>query len=136
MMFSTKGRYALRFLIDLAQNCKGNPLALKEVAARQEISVKYLESIAAQLSKAGLVEVQHGKYGGYRLAREPKDYPISEILELTDGSLAPVECVKDGACDCERVKTCRTHPLWRELNDLIYGFLSQKTLADLLEKDA
>ena len=134
MMVSTRGRYALRVMIDLAENSDGTYLAMKEVAQRQGISLKYLERILPLLVDGGLVEGLRGKGGGYRLTREPEEYPIGEILRLTEGDLAPVACLEKGARPCERVGSCRTLPLWRELNELVNGFLDGKTLADLIRK--
>lgn len=132
MLFSTKGRYALRVMIDLAEHNNGGLVPLQEISLRQNISKKYLESIVVILSKAGLVISQQGKNGGYRLARLPAEYTVAEILELTDGSLAPVECVSKTSIDCPNSETCKTFPLWSELNELIHNFLNGKTLADLL----
>ena len=134
MMVSTRGRYALRVMIDLAENADGTYLAMKEVAQRQGISLKYLERILPLLVDGGLVEGLRGKGGGYRLTREPEEYPIGEILRLTEGDLAPVACLEKGARPCERAGSCRTLPLWRELNELVNGFLDGKTLADLIRK--
>jgi len=134
MMVSTRGRYALRVMIDLAENSDGTYLAMKEVAQRQGISLKYLERILPLLVDGGLVEGLRGKGGGYRLTREPEEYPIGEILRLTEGDLAPVACLEKGARPCERAGSCRTLPLWRELNELVNGFLDGKTLADLIRE--
>lgn len=134
MMVSTRGRYALRVMIDLAENSDGTYLAMKEVAQRQGISLKYLERILPLLVDGGLVEGLRGKGGGYRLTREPEEYPIGEILRLTEGDLAPVACLEKGARPCERAGSCRTLPLWRELDELVNGFLDGKTLADLIRK--
>ena len=133
MMITTRGRYALRVMIDLAENSDGSYLAMKEVAKRQGISLKYLERILPLLVDGGLVEGLRGKGGGYRLTREPEDYPVGEILRLTEGDLAPVPCLEKGARPCERAAGCKTLPLWKDLNDLINGFLDSKTLADLME---
>ena len=133
MMITTRGRYALRVMIDLAENSDGSYLAMKEVAKRQGISLKYLERILPLLVDGGLVEGLRGKGGGYRLTREPEDYPVGEILRLTEGDLAPVPCLEKGARPCERAAGCKTLPLWKDLNDLINGFLDSKTLADLMQ---
>ena len=133
MMITTRGRYALRVMIDLAENSDGSYLAMKEVAKRQGISLKYLERILPLLVDGGLVEGLRGKGGGYRLTREPEDYPVGEILRLTEGDLAPVPCLEKGARPCERAAGCKTLPLWKDLNDLVNGFLDSKTLADLME---
>ena len=132
MMITTRGRYALRVMIDLAENSDGSYLAMKEVAKRQGISLKYLERILPLLVDGGLVEGLRGKGGGYRLTREPEDYPVGEILRLTEGDLAPVPCLEKGARPCERAAGCKTLPLWKDLNDLVNGFLDSKTLADLM----
>ena len=133
MMITTRGRYALRVMIDLAENSDGSYLAMKEVAERQGISLKYLERILPLLVDGGLVEGLRGKGGGYRLTREPEDYPVGEILRLTEGDLAPVPCLEKGARPCERAAGCKTLPLWKDLNDLVNGFLDSKTLADLMQ---
>ena len=132
MMVSTKGRYALRVMIDLAEHDDGRFIPLKEIAARQGISEKYLESIISVLVKAGLVEGQRGKGGGYRLSRELKDYSVGEILRLSEGSLAPVACLDGGANSCPRAEKCQTLPMWEKLDDLINGYLDSVSLADLL----
>ena len=134
MMVSTRGRYALRVMIDLAENADGGYMAMKEVAQRQDISLKYLERILPLLVDGGLVEGLRGKGGGYRLTREPEEYPIGEILRLTEGDLAPVACLENGARPCDRAGNCRTLPLWKELNERVNDFLDSKTLADLIRK--
>ena len=134
MMISTRGRYALRVMIDLAENSDGSYLAMKEVAQRQGVSLKYLERILPLLVDGGLVEGLRGKGGGYRLTRDPEEYHIGEILRLTEGDLAPVACLEKGARPCERAGNCQTLPLWKELDTLINGFLDSKTLADLIQK--
>ncbi len=134
MMISTRGRYALRVMIDLAENSDGSYLAMKEVAQRQGISLKYLERILPLLVDGGLVEGLRGKGGGYRLTRDPGEYPIGEILRQTEGDLAPVACLEKGARPCERAANCQTLPLWKELDALVNGFLDSKTLADLIQK--
>ena len=133
MMISTRGRYALRVMIDLAEHATGTFTALKEVAQRQDISQKYLESIMSNLSKSGFVEGAQGKGGGYRLSRAPEDYKVGEILRLTEGSLAPVECV-DGEGDCSRADRCVTIEVWRALKEAIDNVVDSITLADLVEK--
>lgn len=132
MMISTKGRYALRVMIDLAENDKGDYIAMKQVAERQNISLKYLERILPLLVKNNLVEGVHGKGGGYRLTRSPKDYPVGEILRLTEGDLAPVSCLKCDAEACERHMECRTYPMWKELNAIISNYFDNKTIYDLM----
>lgn len=134
MMVSTRGRYALRVMIDLAEHSNGKYMAMKSVAERQEISLKYLEKILRLLVSANLVEGVHGKGGGYRLTRPPQDYSVHEILKLTEGSLAPVACLECGAEECKRAGECRTLPMWTELNRLVNGYLENITLADLMKK--
>lgn len=134
MMVSTRGRYALRVMIDLAEHSNGNYIAMKSVAERQEISLKYMEKILRLLVSAHLIEGVHGRGGGYRLTRAPQDYPVSEILQLTEGSLAPVACLECGADACKRAAECRTLPMWTELDHLINDYLEKVTLADLMKK--
>ena len=133
MMISTRGRYALRVMIDLAEHDDGTWIPMKEVAQRQEISLKYLEKIMPQLVGARLVEGIHGKGGGYRLTRRPGDYPVGEILRLTEGDLAPVVCLESGAVSCARTAQCRTLPLWSNLNRLVNDYLNSVTIADLMK---
>ena len=136
MMISTKGRYALRVMIDLAESGLEEYVPLKEIADREEISRKYLENIMTVLSKAGLVDAIHGKGGGYRLARPAAGYTAFEILSLTEGTLAPVTCLETGQ-QCENAKNCRTLPLWQGLDRTIADYLGRYTLADLarMEKE-
>ena len=119
MMISTRGRYALRVMVDLAEHTTGAFTPLKEVAQRQDISQKYLESIMSNLSKSGFVEGAQGNGGGYRLSRAPEDYKVGEILRLTEGSLAPVSCLEAGAKLCEIAPHCRTLHMWTRLNSVI-----------------
>lgn len=135
MTISTRGRYALRVMIDLAEHGGDGFIPLKAITERQNISQKYLEGIMTSLSKAGLVEGAHGKGGGYRLCREPDKYKVSEILRVTEGTLAPVACLKPGAAPCEFSDRCRTLPMWKELNRVINGFFDSYTVADLMAKD-
>ena len=135
MMVSTRGRYALRVMIDLAEHSDGGFIAMKEVAQRQEISLKYLERILPLLVEAGLVEGLRGKGGGYRLTREPDEYPLGEILRKTEGDLAPVACLECGANPCSRTAECRTLPMWKELDAIINNYLDSKTLADLVKEE-
>ena len=134
MMISTRGRYALRVMIDLAEHNNGEYTPLKEVAERQEISQKYMEGIMASLSKAGFVEGAHGKGGGYRLSRTPDDYPVGDILRQTEGSLAPVACLEADAKPCERAAECRTLKMWTKLDKLINDFFDGVTIADLMSQ--
>ena len=131
-MISTKGRYALRVMIDLAQNGDNGSVPLKDVAERQAISKKYLEIIVRELVKNGLLEGVSGKGGGYSLTRKPEDYIVGEILEIMEGSLAPVACLADGAAVCPLAPDCHTLPLWKEYNQLSRDFFYSKRLSDLL----
>ena len=131
MIVSTKGRYALRVMIDLAEHQAERYVPLKEVAARQDISEKYLENILKVLVQNGFLEGLRGKGGGYRLTRSPDQYTVAEILLLTEGSLAPVSCLTPGAPACERMANCRTYTMWKGLNDLIADYFGKITLADL-----
>jgi len=133
MMISTKGRYALRVMIDLAQNSTDEFISLKDVAERQDISMKYLEMIVSILHKGKMLESQRGKAGGYRLANKPEEYSISSILVLTEGTLAPVQCLDEGECSCDKASECITLPLWRRLDEVIGNYLDGITLKDLLE---
>ena len=131
MIVSTKGRYALRVMIDLAEHQAERYVPLKEVAARQDISEKYLENILKVLVQNGFLEGLRGKGGGYRLTRSPDQYTVAEILLLSEGSLAPVSCLTPGAPACERMANCRTYTMWKGLNDLIADYFGKITLADL-----
>ncbi len=132
MMVSTRGRYALRVMIDLAEHGGDGLVPMKEVAERQDISLKYMEKIMPMLVSAKLVEGFHGKGGGYRLTRKPAEYQISEILRPTEGTLAPVACMKDGSENCTRTAECRTLMLWHGLDRRINEYLDSVTLADLV----
>lgn len=134
MMISTKGRYALRFLVDVAEHQGDGFVPLKDVAVRQGISEKYLEIVVKELVKDGSLAAMRGKGGGYRLKRSPKEYNIKSILELTEGPLAPVACLGAGQDACPRSNDCRTLPLWQGLDKVISNYLSQFTLADLCGK--
>ena len=131
-MISTRGRYALRVMIDLAEHA-GGCTPMKEVAARQGISLKYLEQIMPALSKNGLVEGIHGKGGGYRLTRSPEEYTAGEILRVTEGDLAPVACLACGAEPCARSESCKTVPLWRGFQALTNDYFDGVTLASLAD---
>ena len=133
MLISSRGRYALRVMIDLAEHDDGAYIPMKEVAQRQAISLKYLERILPILVSAKLVEGLHGKGGGYRLTRKPEDYRISEILRLTEGDLAPVACLECNAEKCKRTAECRTLPMWMELNRRVNEYLDSVTIADLMK---
>ena len=134
MLISTKGRYALRVMIDLAEHPAEGFIPLKVIAQRQEISEKYLESIVKTLVKGQVLEGLRGKGGGYRLRKAPAQYKVGDILRLMEGSLAPVACLESGASPCERAAECRTLSLWSGLNDVINQYLDQFTLEDLLQK--
>ena len=133
-MVSTKGRYALRFLLDLAEHQAEGYVPLKDVAGRQEISEKYLEIVVKELVKGGFLAVMRGKGGGYRLNRPSEEYSVKSILELMEGSLAPVACLESGQNVCPRSNDCRTLPLWQGLDKIISDYLAQFTLADLYGK--
>lgn len=132
MLISTKGRYALRVMTDLAAQPPAEYIPLKELAQRQEISEKYLEAIIKLLVRDGLVTGLRGKGGGYRLIKPPERYTVGEILRLTEGSLAPVACLEANAAPCGRSAGCPTLPLWRGLNQVISEYLDGVTVADLL----
>ncbi|MBR1403832.1 MAG: Rrf2 family transcriptional regulator [Treponema sp.] len=134
MIVSTRGRYALRVLIDLAEHSEDERIPLKDVAERQEISQKYIESIMTLLSKNGFVDGVHGKGGGYKLNRAPEDYKVGEILRLTEGTLAPVACLEKGAEPCPKKEACRTIPMWTKLDELIENYLDSVSVADLMKK--
>ncbi|HEX3021606.1 MAG TPA: Rrf2 family transcriptional regulator [Lachnospiraceae bacterium] len=133
MKISTKGRYALRLMLDLAMNDTGETVRIKDIAQRQDISDKYLEQIISVLNKAGYVKSLRGPQGGYRLARDPKDYTVGMILRLTEGSLAPVACLDDDVNECNRKDDCVTLQLWEKLYEAIKGVVDNYTLADLVE---
>mgnify|MGYP004515189815 FL=1 len=134
MLVSTKGRYALRVMLELAQSQPGAYMPLPLIAQRQGISEKYLESIIAILSRAGLVEGLRGKGGGYRLTRSSAKYSVGEILRLTEGSLAPVTCLEGAENPCPRAGECTTLPMWQKLDDLINTYLDSVSLSDLLSQ--
>ena len=131
-MISTKGRYALRVMIDLAQHEGEGNIPLKSIAERQEISKKYLEIIVKELVKNGLVNGVSGKGGGYSLCRSPEDYTVGEILEMMEGTLAPVSCLEDNAEVCPRAGECLTLPMWKEYYEMSRKFFFSKKLSDLL----
>lgn len=134
MKISTKGRYALRLMLDLAMYNTGECITIKTIAARQEISDKYLEQIITMLSKAGFVKSTRGAQGGYRLSKDPKEYTVGMILRTIEGSLAPVACLDDDPIECTRSNTCATLEVWKQLNDAINQVVDNITLADLVEK--
>lgn len=131
MLVSTKGRYALRVMLELSDHDRDEYVPLSVIAKKQEISEKYLESILVVLSKAGAIDALRGKGGGYRLNRDPKDYTVGGILRLVEGSLAPVACLDCKPNSCARTVECRTLPLWEKLYALIENYLDGVTLADL-----
>lgn len=135
MLVSTKGRYALRVLIDMAEHQGQGYVTLKEIAKRQEISEKYLEVIVKVLVRNGFLVGVRGKGGGYRLAKSPDECTAADILALTEGSLAPVSCLEQDVPSCHRAAECRTLPLWKGLDDVIQKYLSQFTIADLAKQN-
>ncbi len=135
MKVSTKGRYAIRFMLDLAMHDTGLPVRIRDVAARQEISDKYLEQVVATLNKAGYVRSSRGPQGGYVLTRRPADYTMGEILRLTEGDMAPVACMADEVNQCKRADNCVTLRFWKRLDDAISGVIDHTTLADLMEEE-
>ena len=135
MLISSKGRYAIRVMIDLAEHSNGQLIPLKDIAARQEISQKYMESIMTLLSKNGFVEAMHGKGGGYRLNKPASEYKIGDILRLTEGTLAPVTCLQQEEKACERALQCKTLPLWKGLDQVICEYLDNISIADILEEN-
>ena len=132
-MISTKGRYSIRILLDLAQHRSGKYIPMKDVAARQDISLKYIERLTPALKTAGLIESVHGIGGGYRLTRELEEYTLWEILVLSEGDLAPVSCLQAGAEPCARAAECRTLSVWEGYYKLTKDYFSGITLADLLD---
>lgn len=135
-MISTRGRYAIRVLIDLAEHRGEVFTPMKEVAKRQEISLKYLEKIMPLLSKAGLVEGQHGKGGGYRLTKEPESYRIGDILRLTEVDLAPVACLSAPVNTCQRAAYCRTLPMWQKYYEMTLDYFDGITIRDLMQVES
>ena len=134
MMISTRGRYALRILVDLAENLDDGYITLEEVADRQEISEKYLESIVKDLVKDGIVEGLRGKGGGYRLTRPADEINVLDILRSADGTMAPVACLEEGSELCSRAAECRTLPLWKGLDKVVSGYLGGFTVQDLVKE--
>lgn len=132
MIVSTKGRYALRVMIDLAEHQTEGYIPLRQVSERQAISEKYLESIVKTLVQNKLLQGLRGKGGGYRLTRKPEQYTVYDILSLTEGTLAPVSCLEEDAAVCPAAGECRTLPMWQELNTLVGDFFKKYTLADLM----
>jgi len=133
MKISTKGRYALRLMLDLAMNDEGNPISIKDIAERQSISDKYLEQIISVLNKAGYVKSVRGPQGGYMLKKKPEDYTVGMILRLTEGSIAPVACVEEETSDCDRQSGCVTYLLWKKISEAVNGVVDTVTLKDLVD---
>ena len=133
MIVSTRGRYALRVMVDLAENEKTGYIPLKDISARQDISQKYLEAIMTILSKNGFVDGVHGKGGGYKLNRKPEEYKVGDILRLTEGTLAPVACLVKGAEPCAKAEQCTTLPMWTKLDDMINPYLDSVSIKDLMK---
>ncbi len=134
MKISTKGRYALRMLLDLAEHQNEGFIALKDIAARQQISKKYLEQIVAILNKTDILQTNRGFQGGYKLAKPPRQYTVGDILRLTEGSLSPVSCLDLGPASCPRHNFCATLPVWQGLEAVINNYLDGVTLQDILEQ--
>ena len=134
MVVSTRGRYALRIMIDLAENSSGNRIPMKEIAERQGLSLKYLERILPVLTKNELVDGVQGKGGGYRLSRAPEEIKVGEVLRLTEGDLAPVACLECGSEPCGRSDECRTVSMWRGFYDMLNEYFDGITIADLAKK--
>ena len=135
MLVSTRGRYAIRVMIDLAEHMNGKYIPMKEIADRQDVSLKYMTKIMQALTKSGMLDGQHGKGGGYKLNRDPEEYRVGDILRLSEGTLAPVACIDETDCKCDRSFECRTRPMWNELDKLISEYLDGITIADLMEGD-
>ena len=135
MKVSTKGRYAIRFMLDLALHNTGEPVRIKDVSARQEISDKYLEQVVAMLNKAGFVRSIRGPQGGFVFTRDPKDYTMGQILRLTEGDMVPVACLADEVNQCDRADSCVTLHFWKRLDDAISDVIDHTTLADLVEDE-
>ncbi len=134
-MISTRGRYALRVMVDLAEHRGSGYITMKEIAERQELSIKYMERIMPSLTEGGLVEGAHGKGGGYRLVRDPDEYTVLEILSLTEGDLAPVACLEKGAKECQRASECRTLPVWEGYYRLTREYFGGIKLSGLMREN-
>ena len=135
MKISTKGRYALRMMLDLAENQNDGYVALKDIAERQDISKKYLEQIVPMLNKSGVLRTTRGFQGGYKLAKAPDKYTVGDILRITEGSLAPVACLDYEPNTCEKCETCHTLPMWQGLYKTITDYLDSITLQDIIDSD-
>lgn len=136
MKISTKGRYALRMMIDLAQNQGDGYVSLKDIANRQEISKKYLEQIVAILNKPDILRTNRGYQGGYRLAKNANEYTVGDILRLTEGGIAPVSCLENSPIMCDRADNCVTLPVWKGLYKVISEYVDSITLQDIVDKNA
>lgn len=134
MKVSTKGRYALRLMIDLAEHSNGEYVTLKDISSRQEISTKYLEQIVALLCKAGFLKSVRGPQGGYKMSKEPKQYTVGSILRITEGSLSPIACLEDSPNQCDRCSSCSTVDFWQGLYQKINEYVDQYTLEDLINQ--
>ena len=132
MKISTKGRYALRMMLDIAQHDTGEPVRIKDISARQDISLKYLEQIVSVLVRANYLRSIRGPQGGYRLTKRPEEYGVGDILRLTEGSLSPVECLSTDRNECPRADSCVTLRIWKELDEAIRSVVDKYTLEDLL----
>ena len=133
-MISTRGRYAIRVMLDLVENDNGSYIPLKDISARQEISKKYLEIIVKDMVSGGLITGASGKGGGYKLCRKPEEYTIGEILELMEGSLSSVACLAGKINDCPKKIACHTLPMWEEYDNMVHDFFYGRRLSDLLPK--
>ena len=136
MRISTKGRYAMQLMLDLARYNTGEPISLKDISKRQEISEKYLEQISSLLNKGGFGRSVRGAQGGYLLNRDPKDYKVGEILRITEGDLAPVACLDQNSMECEKRTGCATVRLWQMIDDAVSSVVDKVTLQDLLDWSA
>lgn len=134
MKISTKGRYALRMMIDLAEHREDGYIALKDISKRQDISKKYLEQIVASFNKPDIIRANRGAQGGYKLAKAPSQYTVGEILRLTEGTLSPVDCVDQDPVECPRSADCPTLPIWRHLSEIVNEYLDSVTLQDILDQ--
>lgn len=131
-MISTKGRYAIRVMLDLAKHDNGSYIPLKDIAERQEISKKYLEIIVKEMVTGGLVKGASGKGGGYKLLRKPEEYSIGEILDLMETSMSSVACLADNGYDCPRANKCETLSMWKEFDEMVHDFFYGRTLKDIM----
>lgn len=133
MLVSTKGRYAIRALVDMAEHSSESPVSLGDIASRQEISLKYMESIARELVNAGLIEGFRGKSGGYKLSKSPEKITILEVLSVTEKTVSPVYCIDSCSPGCARKADCRSFPMWNELGGLIEDYFKDKSIKDLMK---